>query len=237
MYATMKMKTLKSATRLVEVLDGLPSGVSSSVKTHLMRLTTNLDALGRLNRGKGNDPLIDAHTLKSTIRSIASSSLADELLGYLKRLPGNALRDDQHPYSSLQEVAWFELAEYVPVFDTDPTASIRDMRIHRLKPSQLVDAVVARFPSLEPELVDSKILPAAIRCLQQAGRTEQWLDTVTRQLGWWAAVSAALLCALANSNEMRHSTSLGWPLDVFVMCSAVGGWTLTIVANSAFAPV
>lgn len=225
------------------VLDGFPRDlVSPQALAQIGRLALRLEVVGRLDPESGA-PLIEPHTLGETLRGTLSAAQATWLVDVLARLPGSAFVRDVHPPAA--EVPWFELASRVAIFDTDANATLRELQ---LSPSasgpEIVAAVQNRFPSLEPELLVPDKVPPRIRALlEDREKFETVLMEIVRQLGWWAALAAVLLtpAALLSAGERPGDdgelAGNAWPLSLFLLSAAVGGWTLTVVESWILAPV
>ena len=140
------------------------------------------------------------------------------------------------------EVPWFALAANVVVFDPTPNATFNDLTLpSNPELADIVSAVHDRFPSLEDEFLDPTLLPMRIGDLLGSDeRLQVVLSTVVRQLGWWAALTLSLLAvpvAIVKA-ESKGNESLPnvWPLAMYLMAAAVGGWTLTVVGSCILAP-
>lgn len=200
----------------------------------LAGLAAQLDAVGRWHP-ETDSPSIDAHTLRTALTSLADSSEAHYLISVLEDLPGRAFRENSFLRPPPQEVSWFTLAEHVEVYDTDGTAFLTDLRSKRV-PTQkeLAAAVEERFPSLELEMLEANALPAVLANLTR-DETATWLKAVTRQSGWWAALIGTIMRALAIYVRRTPRADIAWPLCMFMLSAAVGGWTLTVVGSCALA--
>jgi hypothetical protein len=69
------------------------------------------------------------------------------------------------------------------------------------------------------------------------------LRTLVRQLGWWAALIAVLFVpptTVTTSERFkgkdRNVAGNTWPLSMYLLAAAIGGWTLTVVGSCVLAP-
>jgi hypothetical protein len=145
----------------------------------------------------------------------------------------------------VREIPWFELARDVTVYDTRPAATFGDLKLPGpASVSKVVSAVHACFPSLEPELLTPDVLPRRVQALVESDdMATRVMPVIARQLGWWAAAVALLLIPPALVARSPAGTRLepdignAWPLSMFFLAAAVGGWTLTVVGSCVLAPV
>jgi len=220
-------------SRLAEVTSDWPAVVPARVRTALTSLAASLDAIGRIDPRTAT-PYIDAHTLRSTLANLSDKKTAADIISTLESIPGSAFRAESK--LDLDELSWFDLADHVEVYDSSRDVTFRELLLEDTATAASVAiAVRKRFPSLELELLDPQSLPPAIAAMSNRVRAE-WLQTVSHHLGWWAAVIGAVMAGLAAYSQKLGKRSLAWPLSMFVVAAAVGGWTLTIVRNTGLAP-
>jgi len=237
---------IKSAPRLNDTLYGFPRSLLPDRAIDLLaRFYLDLDALGRIEVGTG-EPLIDEHTLFAMLSEFVGNQSAERLVRHLRALPENAFRPAYQVGPLATEVSWFELADHIVIYDTSPGATFHQLDLPAEPDSHdIVTAVRACFPSLEEELLQPYELPPRIkRLLEQEGALELVLRRIDRQLGWWAALMAVLLIppAIVAVSETLGGTGIqrsenAWPLSMYLLAAAVGGWTLTIVGSAILAPL
>jgi hypothetical protein len=188
------------------------------------------------------DPLIDKITLIGMLREFVSHERADKLVEQLGAITGCAFRVDLER-GRYREVSWFELAQRVVIFDAEPTATFRELGLPpEVSRYQVVTSVQKRFPSLEEEMLDPRILaPQVIKRLTDPQQSEAVLRIIARQLGWWAALTTVLLLppavTAAKSLPSSDESEVAWPLSMNVLSAAVGGWTLTVIGSCLLAPL
>lgn len=228
--------------RLAHVLQGFPAPlVEPDVFRMLDRYYADLDAIGRIDDETG-EPLIDKVQLTALLREFVNLGEADRLVKLLEGLQGAAFRTalgrDRY-----REVSWFELAREIVIFDTEPKTTFEQLRLSsRATPDEVIDAVQARFPSLEREMADPTILgDQVIKRLSDPQQAEAALHIINKQLGWWAALATVLLLPPAIAAR-RHvsdpkTAAVAWPLSMNVLGAAVGGWTITVVGSCLLAPL
>jgi len=232
--------------RLNSVFDGFPSALlPTEALERLTRFYVDLDALGRID-AETDEPLVDELTLTAMLREFVGWPCADRLVCQLADLPASAFRPAQQVGSPIREASWFELANKVVVFDASVAATFRELELPPMpKGHDVVMGVRARFPSLEEELLTPDLLPPRIEALLEP---DSPLDTVlraiARQLGWWAALVAILLVPPAvvarsyvGADVNAAPVGNAWPLSMYVLAAAIGGWTLTVVGSCLLAPV
>jgi hypothetical protein len=197
-----------------------------------------MDALGRINAGT-DAPLVDERTLRVLLRDLAGDRLAAEAMRVLHELPSVAFRPDAAYGAIPRELAWFELARRVVIFDPEPDATFADLALApNSAPQDAVLAVNRRFPGLEPDLLDPAGLPTRLHDAVRDGELTALYTAAARQLGWWAALVGALLTGAAAHEHVSSSpdSAVYWPLVMHLMASGVGDWTLTVVASCLLAP-
>ncbi|HEX7957401.1 MAG TPA: hypothetical protein VF508_10690 [Pyrinomonadaceae bacterium] len=236
---------LERPARLNAVFEGFPVGlVPARAFEQLTRFCLDLDRVGRLD-AQTAEPLVDEHTLVLMLREFVGQPEAERLVGMLGELPGAAFRPAQLVGPPTTEVSWFELAEHVVVFDTRPEAAFSQLELPaRPRGADVVSAVHKRFPSLEEELLTPDQLPARIsELLSDEAQFDAVLQTLVRQLGWWAALATVLLVAPAAvtrserfKGQDRNLAGNTWPLAMCLLAAAIGGWTLTVVGSCVLAP-
>ena len=186
--------------------------------------------------------LVDDHALRSLLRFSLDIEQADRLLGYLRSLPSCAFRETHRWGDHTEEVPWFRLAEDVVVFDPSPSATFEQLqRPVGPTPESLVAAVHKRFPSVYEEFLVTDGIPPRIRGLlasESAPELEALLRELLRQLGWWAAFATSLIvpAALLAATDSDPLAPNAWPLGMYVLAAALGGWTLTVVGGCMLAP-
>jgi len=237
-----------TTTQLKSVLEGLPADLlAESVRDKLVRLCLDFDVLGRIN-GETGEPMVDEHTLRGMLRPILGKELSNTLVEMLRSLPHSALRLAEKDPVPPAEPGWFELAEHVVIYDTEPDTTFSQLDIaFRRGTEDVVAAVQYAFPSFEPELLDPAVVPRRIMELVQPSELRRfWLAVYEcdRQLGWWNALMAVLLVPLAvlattkpKKGEDPELYANAWPLGSFAYAAAVSGWTLTIVENVVLSPL
>jgi catechol 2,3-dioxygenase-like lactoylglutathione lyase family enzyme len=235
-----------SAPKLKDVFVGFPQSlVPERVLQKLIRYALALDTLGRLDAETGK-PLVDEHTLRAVLLEFVAAPLAERLVHLLATLPGCAFRPAHQVGTPAVEIPFFGLAGEVVIFDPSPLATFGELKI----PTQpQVDDVVAavrdRFPSLEDELLKPDQIPPRIEALlKEDSSVDVVLGVICRQLGWWAALMAVLLVpptvllrSKARKREEPNLLANVWPLSMYLLTAAVGGWTLTVVGSCILAPV
>lgn len=236
------MPDATTAARLAGVLDEFPRALlPPRAFERIARLVIDLDAIGRLEPGTGR-PCVEPHTLRAALREALPAALADRLVDLLDGLEGAAFVREVHPPAA--EVSWHELAERVVIFDGEPAASFGELRLPADPDAgDLVAAVHARFPSMEPELLEPHTLPPRIRALLADDGFDAAVHAVVRQLGWWAALATVLLVPAAHlatvgtgEGEGEDGAESAWPLWMAVAAAAFGGWTLTVAGSCLLAP-
>lgn len=223
--------------RLNSVFAGFPEHLlAPRDRTALARFALDLDALGRIVVETG-EPVLDEQTLGSMLRPSMDPAMAAHLIDVLKRLPSPRLRSAEGAAPPSDEVTWFRLAERVTIFDPTPAASFRDLGLGANQSP--VAAVHRRFPSLEDELLVPEVLPRRLlTLLDDDSALAAMCHTLVRQLGWWAVVTALLLVppAVIATRDADSRAATMWPLAMFLLAVAVGGWTLTVVGSCVLAP-
>jgi hypothetical protein len=203
-------------------------------------LATMMDTIGRLSAG-ADEPMIDAHLLRTTLRNHVGADVGDLLVDQLAVLPSPAFRPDTVVHPIPLEVPWFALAQRVAIFDPTPDIDFGALDLPNSATSnQTVSAIYRVFPGLEPELQMPDGLPVRVNAILTEGRTDEWLERLAHQLGWWAAFSGALLAIPAGAVSGRgtkHYPAGCFPLAMSLLAIAVGDWTLTIVGNCTLAPL
>lgn len=231
--------------RLEVILDGFPQSlVSQNSFQRLRRFCVELDVLGRLD-AKTGEPLVDEHTLRAGLREFVDEIVADRLVRLLSELPAASFRPARQVGSPTIEVSWFGLANKVIVFDPSPTVRFRELTL----PAEpcghdVIVAIRRRFPSMEEEFLSPDKLPSRIdTLLRDENRFHVLLHMLVRQLGWWAALVAVLLVpptTLVKSEPQegkdRELLNNVWPLSMYLLLTAIGGWTLTVVGSCILAP-
>lgn len=202
------------------------------------RLASDLDALGR-TCGDDQTVVVDDTVLKGLLARLVGEPSATELVQCLADLPGAALRSTTPDVGLAGEAPWFALADRVVVYDSEPDARISDLGLDAAAgPGRLTTAVQRRFPSLELELLDPVVVPPHVSSWMGTGNAAPLLGELCRQLGWWAALVGAVLAAHAQHLVHDEADDAAvWPLVLFLMSAAVGGWTLTVVLGCALAPL
>jgi hypothetical protein len=227
--------------RVAYVLHGFPQSlVPPSTLERLQRYWLDLDALGRIDEQTG-EPLIDEITLTSMLREFVSPAIAGHLVEDLKKIQGCAFRvgleRDRLP---AREVSWFELARSIVIFDAEPEARFDQLGLaNNASTTQVIKSVQKRFPSLEEEMLDPRLLaPQLIARLQDREQAQRLLAVIARQLGWWSALITVLMLppAVAALDDTEGQAEIAWPLAMNVLAAAVGGWTLTVVGSCVLAP-
>ena len=239
------LPVLESPLYLNSVFQGFPERLLPRRSFELLvRFCLDLDALGRLDPST-DDPLIDEQTLFAMLREFVGEDSAQRLVDKLKELPDSAFRLVSQVIPPPREVSWFELAKNIVIFDTTPTATFTELDLSVSPETQkIVMSVQKRFPSMEPELLEPETLPPRIKNLiENEDDLSVVLRTLIRQLGWWAALVAILLVPAATlttsenfSTEDQTLSRNAWPLAMYFLASAVGGWTLTVVGSCILAP-
>lgn len=228
---------------LLDVLNGLDTTIlSSNARASLVSLPRDMDVMGRLAGQSLDDPLIDQHSLRAHLEGATGRDIANSLIEELRSLPGEAFRPASSGATTtdLREVPWFRLAEHIVIFDTAIDARAGSLQLSTATtPANVADAVQISFPSLEERiLVEDGRLPRALAtCVEPLAATSV-LTELARQLGWWAAVVGAVLIGQAKTCVELHASgdetaASYWPLVMFLMAAAVGGWTLTVVGGVA----
>jgi hypothetical protein len=237
----------ETTTRIQDALAGFPTDVvTPRVRDRIVRFCVDLDAVGRLH-GETGEPLIDAHTLRALLRPALGAELASDLVAMLEGLPQPCLRVATSDAAAPTEPGWYELAHHIVIYDTEPDTKFGDLDIaHRRSTEDVIAAVNYAFPSLEPELIDAVVVPPRIVELLRPGARAPFhtrLVELDRQLGWWAALVAVLLVPLAftaleepESGQSAGAQANAWPLGIYGLCAAVGGWTLTVAESVILAP-
>jgi hypothetical protein len=233
------------ASRLRSVFDGFPDRLLPAQSfERLSRYYLNFDAFGRVER-ETDDPLVDEHTFDGMLREFVDQPCAGRVVRHLNELPGCAFRSAHKVGPPADEVSWFDLTKRIVVFDGSPSATFRELRL----PSQpngrdLVAAVHERFGSMEEELVTPELIPSRIEyLLADDDALKSVFRTIERQLGWWSALAAALLippAVVARSTGNAHDpvpVANAWPLSMYLLAAALGGWTLTVVGSCILSPV
>jgi hypothetical protein len=231
--------------RLETVFEGFPQSlVPPNAFQGLTRFGAELDALGRVDATTG-EPLVDEHTLRSGLREFMDEIIADRLVRLLAELPAAAFRPAQQAGSPVTEISWFGLANEVLVFDPTPAARFAALNLPmELSGYNAVKAVRRYFPSLEEELLVPEGLPPRVALLiRDENRFRALLARVVRQLGWWSALVAVLLVppVMLTESERVHGRDPGlwrniWPFSMYLLATAIGGWTLTVVGSCILAP-
>ena len=233
------------APRITTVLDSFPPGLLPTTSFELLsRFYLTFDTFGRIEAATG-EPLIDEHTLDGMLREFVEKPKAIRLIQHLKELPGCAFRPAQKLGPPTVEVPWFRLAEKVVIFDASPGVTYREMKLPpQPNGRDLVSAVYNRFPSMEEELITPDLLPSRIEYLLDNERTlSNVLRMCERQLGWWCAFVAVLLVAPASVARSTPTAAdlvpvaNAWPLSMYFLAAALGGWTLTVVASCILSPL
>ncbi len=229
---------------MARVLDGLPDVIQEDdVRGRIAALVSSLDAIGRLDVADGNAPMIDRHSFRMLLSQSLPAAQAESLINSLDALPGAAFRKDGQLNPIPREIPWYELAEKVVIFDITPAATFGELAPLVSAPlggeavsRHVMEEVRTRFPSLESELLDPRILPQRIRELWEYDHWQSWIGLVARQLGWWAGITASLMAAQAVGGAgegTEPAASPSWPSAMFVLAAAIGGWTLTVVGDCA----
>lgn len=227
--------------RVAYVLRGFPETlVPPTTLERLQRYWLDLDALGRIDEQTG-EPLVDEITLISMLREFVAPSIADNLVGQLKKIQGCAFRATlERDRLPAREVSWFELARSIVIFDAEPDARFAELELGKnASTNQVMDSIQRRFPSLEQEMLDPRQLaPQLMRRLQDPEQAERLLQIVARQLGWWSALIAVLMLppATVSVEVANGQAEIAWPLAMNVLAAAAGGWTLTVVGSCVLAP-
>ena len=231
--------------RLNAVFDGFPVELVPAKAFELLsRFCLDLDAIGRLDTETG-EPLIDEQTLLVMLREFVSQPQAERLVTQLAALPGSAFRPARQVGPPATEVSWFELSEHVVIFDTSPETAFRQLNLPAgARGGDVVRAVQNCFPSLEEELLRPDLLPVRMAALlHDEKQFNAVLRMLVRQLGWWAAVIAVLFVppAAVTTSERFKGKDRGvagntWPLSMYLLAAAIGGWTLTVVGSCVLAP-
>lgn len=229
---------------LEDVFYGLPRGLLRRQDFEAMsRLALRMDVLGRLDADTGV-PLVEPQTLRTILQDAVGGRAAVRLVDLLDRIPGSAFVRHVHPPAT--EVSWFDLAARVAIYDPEPGAAFGELELTAASTlEEIVTSVQARFPSMEPELIVPTDFPRRLRELVEDERAAATvLHEVVRQLGWWAALATVLLVPAAQGGPPRPDEGPAeerlrehlWPLSIYLLCSAVGGWTLTVAGSWVLAP-
>jgi hypothetical protein len=227
-----------------EILSGLTPELSGMLlRDRLGAFCRDLDALGRLD-GEG-EAWLDEGSLRTMLRRVLGEPATDALVSELRRFPDQRLAGAD---SGGRPASWFAFAGCVTIFDGDRSAAFAELELaDDAARWAIVDAVQARFPSLEEELIDPEVVPPAIERFMAPGSDgdearRALLSYLVRQLGWWAAAAFALLVPGAMYQQRRahgHDATAGmthpWPIFTYVSAATIGGWTLTVVENCLLA--
>lgn len=238
----MTIAPVSRSRRLSDAVRHIPAGsLTAEAAAHLTRLLVDLDAIGRIEHSSGR-ALVDEHTLRALLRGLMPREDADAIVDLLLAIPGKAVRQRTADAQALTEAGWVELSMAVPIFDADTEGFDCLRRLPVPATSQgMALAVNDLCRSLEVELLDPTILPPVLLELARSearARLDVVLREVTRQLGWWAALTAVLLLALAAATDppapegpAGRADPNVWPVGMLIYSTAIGGWTLTVVGN------
>ena len=236
----MNTATAAAPTRLEAVFRRAPrDGIPAPVLETLSRYVVDLDCLGRVDAS--GRPLVDEHTLFALLARQLPQASAGDLLARLADLPGAALRERAERGPAPAEVGWYALAERVPIYDPSPTAALVEVLASPAGPAaagEVAARVNVVFPSMEIELLAPALAAKLMSLATAADRSgiDHLLRALTRQLGWWAALTAVILVPVAAAAAIPDQEVV-WPLAMFAVAAGIGGWTLTVVGGNALAPV
>jgi len=231
--------------RVARVCEDFPDElVPTKALNQLSRFYLDLDAIGRLDADT-LQPKVDEITLLAMLREFVGRETAEHLLEALQNISASSFRGAHEAQPSI-ETSWFGLADKIVIFDGSPEARFAQLRIPLdPTPRLVVQAVHRRFPSLEEEMLTADLLPRKIvDLIASEERFRAVLGAIAKQLGWWSALVAILLICPAvvtrsDFGSLTKSATIdnAWPLSMFVLAAAVGGWTLTVVGSLILAPI